>query len=174
MFELTEAIVKLVNVNPRAELHGDEHKLASDLKIQITTGNSILDHFDRDLRSMLYKRDENPDLIDQIDSDALTALRFPKLDALRWDWTGTGYEMTIDWGMGGDSNIKLNQVTVDKFAIEAQAGGSVVVSFRVIAHPDADVLGPLCELMQQDITVWLTPPAPQLVQELFGEDRKAA
>lgn len=173
MFELTQAVVKLVNVNPRAELHGDEHKLASDLKMQITCGNQVLDFFDRELRPMLYKRDENPDLVDQIEGDGLTALRFPKLDALKWDWTGNGYKLAIDWGMGGDSNITLEDVTVDKFAIEAQNGGSVVVTFRVIAHPDADVLGPLCELMQQDITVWLTPPAPTTVHELFGEQKAA-
>lgn len=169
MFELKETVVKLVNVNPRAELHGDEHKLASDLKMSVTCTNTVLDHFHPDLRALLYKRDENPDLVDQIDPDALTSLRFPRLDALAWDWSGAGYELTVDWGMGGDSNIVLSDVEVDKFKIEAQEGGSVVLTFRVIAHPDADVLGPLCELMQQEITVWLTPPAPETLQELFGE-----
>jgi hypothetical protein len=174
MFELTETSVRLINVNPRPEMHGDETKLAADLKLQVKCGNDVLNYFDRGLRELLYKRDEKPDLVDSIDAEALTALRFPKLDALRWDWVGTSYKLEVDWGMGGASNIELADVTVDKFLLEAQQGGTVVVTFRVVAHPDVDVLGPLCELMQRDITVWLTPPAPTTVQELFGEDRKEA
>lgn len=175
MFELKETVVKLVNVNPRAELHGDEHKLASDLKLSLTCSNKVLDHFHPDMCALLYKRDENPDLVDQIDPEALTALRFPRLDALSWDWTGAGYKLVVDYGLGGeDSNITLDAGQVDKVRIEAQEGGSVVLTFRVVAHPDADVLGPLCELMQQEITVWLTPPAPTTVQELFGDEKKAA
>lgn len=169
MFEIAQMSVKLVNVNPRPELHGDDTRLAADLKMQATCSNRLLNHFHADLRSMLFKRDENPDLVDQADAEALTALRFPNLDALRWDWTGAGYTLEVDWGLGGASNIVLEDVQVDKFQIEAQQGGTCVITFRVIAHPDADVVGPLCELMQQEITVTLTPPAPTTVHELFGE-----
>lgn len=173
MFEIKEKPVKLINVNPRPELHGDDTKLAADIKLQAQCANSVLDYFDRGLREMLYKRDESPDLVDRLDADALTALRFPKLGALKWDWEGVGYRLVVDWGLGGDSNIVLGDCKVDKVSLEAQPGGTVVVTFRVIAHPDAEDLGPLCELMQRDITIDLVPPAPTTVHELFGEQKAA-
>lgn len=78
--------------------------------------------------------------------------------------------------MGGDSNIVLGDVKVDKFKFTAQEGGTVSVSCRIIAHPDEKVIGPLCNFIQRDIILSITRPEPQTVQELFGEDapKKAA
>lgn len=53
--------------------------------------------------------------------------------------------------------------------IEAQNGGSVVICFRIIAHPESEDVGKLCEFIQRDIDLDLLPPAPQTVGELFGE-----
>jgi len=36
--------------------------------------------------------------------------------------------------MGGSSNLDLNDCKVDHLKIEAQNGGSVVITFRIIAH----------------------------------------
>ena len=52
-------------------------------------------------------------------------------------------------------------------------GGSVTVSFRVIAHPDTADVGKLCEFIQRDIELTVTPPAPTTVHELFGEQKAA-
>lgn len=170
MFELTQT-VKLANVNPRAEKHGEDTKPALDLKIEATCSSSVLIHFHPELRQHLYKKDENPDLVDQATDggDSLTVLRYPKMGAIKWDWEGAGYTATVDYGMGGDSNIVLQDVKVDHFAIEAQNGGSVVITFRIIAHPSADQVGKLCEFIQRDIDLDLVPPAPTSVRELFGE-----
>ncbi|WP_313171514.1 hypothetical protein [Massilia oculi] len=61
----------------------------------------------------------------------------------------------------------LHDCKVDHFKIEAQNGGSVVITFRIIAHPESEDVGKLCELMQRDIELDLLPPAPQTVGELF-------
>ena len=177
MFELTDHKAKLTNVNPRAELHGDQPKPAFDMMIEAACASTVLNDFHPELRAMLYKKDENPDLVEQVEGgDALTALRMPKLGTLKWDAEGTGYTVTVDYGMGGDSNIVLAECKVDKFKFTAQEGGTVTVQCRIIAHPDEKVIGPLCNFIQRDIILSITPPEPQNVHELFGEDasKKAA
>jgi hypothetical protein len=169
MFEITQA-VKLANVNPRAEMHGEDPKPAFDLKIEATCPSSVLIHFHPELRQHLFKRDENPDLVDQVsEGDGLTVLRYPKMGAIKWDWEGAGYTATVDYGLGGDSNIVLHECKVDHFKIEAQNGGSVLVCFRIIAHPESEDVGKLCEFIQRDIELVLTAPEPQTLGELFGE-----
>jgi len=173
MFDLDTTQVKLASVNARAELHGDDPKPAFDLKIEATLANDILVQFDPTLRTMLFKMDDAPDLVDQIDPTALTALRFPKLGTLKWDWAGTGYDVAVGYGIGGASDIQLADCKVDKFQFQPLNGGSVLVTFRVIAHPETADIGKLCEFIQQNIDITVTPPAPTTVQELFGEQKAA-
>lgn len=171
MFQLTEHKAKLSNVNPRAEMHGDQPKPAFDLMIEAACPNTVLNAFHPELRAMLYKVNENPDLADQVtEGDGVTALRMPKLGALKWDQEYAGYTVTVDYGMGGDSNIVLGDVKVDKFKFTAQEGGTVTVCCRMIAHPDEKVIGPLCNFIQRDIVLSITPPEPTTVHELFGEE----
>jgi hypothetical protein len=55
----------------------------------------------------------------------------------------------------------LRRLKVDHFTIEPQNGGSVAITFRIIAHPEADDVGKLCEFIQRDIELKLTPPEPK-------------
>jgi hypothetical protein len=175
MFDLDNQSVKLANVNPRAEKHGEDTKTAVDIKIEASCPSSVLIHFHPELRQHLFKKDENPDLVDQVtDGEGLTALRYPKMGGIKWDWEGSSYTAIVDYGMGGDSNITLGDVKVDHFTFEPQNGGSVLVTFRIIAHPDSDDIGKLCEFIQRDIDLTLTPPEPKNVHELFGDDEKQA
>lgn len=174
MFELTNHKAKLTNVNPRAELHGEDPKPAFDLMFTAACSNTVLWDFHQELRAMLYKLAPEPDdLIEAIEGDGMTALRLPKLGSLKWDQEYAAYSLTIDYGLGGDSNIVLNDVKVDKFKIEAQEGGTVQVSFRVIAHPDEKQMGPLCNFIARELVISVTPPAPTTVHELFGEQKAA-
>ena len=177
MFQLTDHKAKLTNVNPRAEMHGDQPKPAFDLMIEAACPNTVLNSFHPELRAMLYKKNENPDLADQVtEGDGMTSLRLPKLGSLKWDQEYAGYTVTVDYGMGGDSNIVLGDVKVDKFKFTAQEGGTVTVCCRIIAHPDEKVIGPLCNFIQRDIVLSITPPEPTTVHELFGDEapKKAA
>jgi hypothetical protein len=91
------------------------------------------------------------------------------LGPIKWDWEGSGYTLTVAYGLGGPSDIKLADCKVDGFKFEAQNGGTVNVMFRVIVHPEQPDVGKLCEMIQQNIDISLTPPAPETVQQLFGE-----
>lgn len=167
MLELTNHTAKLSSVNLRAEIHGEEKKPACDLKFETVCGSEVLAYFAPELRSTLFKKNENPDLADQATENELTELRFPKLGPLKWGWEGTGYSLTIDYGMGGKSNVKLSDCKVDGVKIEPMTGGSVALSFRVIAHPDAKDTGRISELIQQDVTIDLTAPEPANAEQLF-------
>jgi hypothetical protein len=169
MLELTQHTCKLVNVNPRAEKHGKELAPACDLKFEALCPSSVLVHFHPELRQYLFKKDENPDLADQGAEDELTALRFPKMGGLAWSYEGTGYTLTVDYGLGGDSNIELEDCKVDKIAFEPMVGGTVRLTFRVIGHPEAAAMGRLCELIQREVAVDLTGPEPANASDLFKD-----
>lgn len=84
MFELTQE-AKLSSINARAEIHGEDRRAAFDLKFEAACTNDVLIEFHPELRQMLFKRG-NPDLVDDLDPETLSELRFPALGTLKWDW----------------------------------------------------------------------------------------
>lgn len=169
MFELKNTKVMIASVNARAEKHGDRTEPAFDLTCEVSCPSTVLDMFDKELRPVLYKKNDEPDLVDQADPEALTALRFPAVDTLKWDLDLISYKVRVAYGIGGPSDIQLGDVKIDGFKFKAQPGGTVSVRFRMIAHPKTEDVGRLCEMIQNHIEMDITPPEPATVQELFGE-----
>lgn len=170
MFELKEQEALLANVNPRAELHGTDTNLAVDLSIAMSVPNSFLEVFAPGLKQAFFQKDpdeEQQDMISDNDPDHLPALRFPQLAPLKFDYAGAGYRVVVH-SLLGKSDVVLVQCEVDKFRFELKNGGTVLVSFRVVAHPTADEVGRLCELIQQNVSLTLEPPSAEdlLKQEL--------
>lgn len=162
MFSLTNQKLKLNNINVRAEKHGDENKLAADLKLSMKVSNDVLVHFHPSLRSFLFKEGDAAQSELPIDDEKrLTSLRFPNMGSISLSDEMAGYEFKLHYGIGGKSDIKLLDCQVDKFRFTPQEGGTVEASFRVIVHPQAAELGRMCELIQDDITITLTPPEEQ-------------
>lgn len=168
----TKTPAKLAAVNVRSELHGKEHVPAVDLKITVNAGNSILDQLDPQLLEALYFC-AAPAEDDQVPLDGvepithLPNLRFPKLgDTLAWQFTGAGYEFTLDFGLGGDSNLVIGGCQVNNIRISPKEGGTVELSFRVQASDvDEHILGKLAMLVQQDVEIYLVAPTPAQVAE---------
>ncbi|VVE33820.1 hypothetical protein [Pandoraea commovens] len=167
MFELEAQQAKLTSVNPRAELHGEDKKPAVDLKFEVAADNGVLANFAADLRGVLYTRPDAQD--DLVDPDRLSKLKYPKMSPFKWELEGVGYTAEIDYGLGGDSNIVLEELKVDGFRIQPMEGGTVIVSFRCIAHPEEDDMGKLCGLIQRDVTLTLTAPPPTSVHDLLRD-----
>ena len=161
MFELEKANAKIANVNPRAEKHGEENKLAADIKIELQLHNSALDSFDDKLRKALFRKPGKGEQQDLIDKDALTAVQFPRVGEISWDEEFPGYDLEIGSGLGLAEPLFVSDVTLKKFRFGPLEGGSVNVSFNVICHPSADEIGQLCTLIQSDAEITLTPPAKQ-------------
>jgi hypothetical protein len=144
------------------------------LTVEATMSNNALELFAAGLRDSLYRMAAKEDQVDLVtDPDGPTVLRFPKMSPFDWDYTGTGYTAIVDYGLGGDSDIKLTDAKVDAFQLTPMEGGSIVVRFNVVVHPSALDTGRLCEKQKQNIDLTVTAPAPATVHELFGEEQAA-
>lgn len=170
MFSLQNQAAKLTSVNPRAELHGQDKKLAVDLKFDIKVSNDVLSEFDPSLKSAIYRAadaGEGDLLADQ--PGVLPKLKFPLMGAIKWGKAFAGYETVIHYGVTGQQDIHLAETDIDNFRFDCQDGGTVVVSFRVIAHPEAEQLGRLCEMIQQEVEMSLVEPEPETLGDVFKE-----
>lgn len=169
MFELHQQQVKLSSVNPRAEIHGDKKKPACDLKFEYSAPNDVLMVFSPHLLVSLYTLPKDQD--DLVDPGRFSELLFPKMGAFKWDISGKGYAMLIGYGLGGPlSDIILGGVDIDGFKLVPQNGGTVIIVFRAVVHPDEEAFGKLCSLVQQMVTITLTAPPPNSIGELFGDE----
>lgn len=159
------ASVKLNSANFRSQLHGEEHVPAVDLGFTMDAPNTILSYFDGALLSALYycsAASSGQKVIDGVDQ-VLPNLRFPKLGLpLKWDDSGKGYFLEIDYGLGPDeSNIELDLCTVGDFRITPKEGGTVEIKYRVQVSGSPlteKVCGKLASLIQQEVKILLTPP----------------
>lgn len=166
MISLNQQKAKLVNVNPRAELHGDEYKVACDLQLEIKVSNDVLSEFDPTLKSSLYRVAEESDggqqdLLAGHQPGHMPKLRYPLMGKIAWGWEGAGYATTVHYGVSGKADILMIDNEVDKFRFDCQDGGTVIVTFRVIAHPGPEELGRLCEMIQQEVSITLQPPTAE-------------
>lgn len=158
MFSLANQAAKLTSVNPRAEIHGTDHVMAADLKFEIKVGNDVLSEFDPSLKSSLYKKADGPQGELITDAGHLPALKFHLMGPVKWGKDFSGYETVIHYGVSGAQDIHLIDCEVDNFRFDCQDGGTVAVSFRVIAHPEPTELGRLCEMIQQEVEMSLIEP----------------
>lgn len=159
MFNLDNTTVKFTNFNARSELNGEERRPAADINCSAQLPNTVLDELAPGLLQMLYEAPKNPDLAEQANPDAPTALRFPQLGMpLDWALVLDNRKVTIDYGLGGDSNIVLPECKVHKFKFTPQNGGTVLFTWQISAHPDEKQAGWLYEHQQQEIVISIEAP----------------
>lgn len=155
-FQLEATKAKLVHINPRIEKHGDQDVSAADLKIQLTEGNGILSMFHPTLRSFLYETDTSEGQLEGVES--LTKRRFGNLlERLRLGHVLKGADVVVAFGLGETSNVELDTVDVDGFAVELMEGGSVVLTFRIKATPTGEQIKRLYEVLGNEIDITVTP-----------------
>ena len=156
-FTLSHRTAKLANLNVRAEQAGADKLPASDLKFSINVPSDSLIEFAPELRGLLYwKNGGGGDLADQT-HDAPN-LRFPRLGPLSWEGEIVGAELTVHYGLGGKSDLVVAAAKVNRFVIDPQEGGTVIIQFRVQAHPDEKSVGKLYSMIQRDVDISLTGP----------------
>lgn len=160
MFNLNRQKSYIDSVNARAEKFGPDTKLAFDVFFNLNVSNDVLAHFDSQLKSALFKKGDSPQGELIADDDRLPALRFPKIGAVKWGEKFPGYALILHVGINDDSDIKLADVELDRFAFDPKDGGACGVRFRAIVHPRRDDIGALCELIQREVEVSAKPPDP--------------
>ena len=157
MFALKNQVAKLAHINGREEKNVEE--IAFDLKVTVEMHNTALNMFHDHMLDAFYKVD--PDAAQQSMLEDVkhskTALKFLKLGVLPWGHEIVGCAVTVAYGVGSD--IELDDCKVDKFKIDLKEGGTVGLTFRIIAHPDNDEIGKLYSLLGSEITLSINPPA---------------
>ncbi|ALS63595.1 hypothetical protein [Pandoraea apista] len=166
MFEILNAqTAKLVNYNPRAEKHGKVKRPAATMRVQVVMQARSLDMLAPGLYDSLYMQIENPE-----DMLATSTRRFSKMAPFAWSFEGKGYVATVDYGLGGESDIELVECTVKNIKVTPEENDIVIYDFNINCAPDERESGILDHRIQQDIIIKLVAPEPQTVQQLFGED----
>lgn len=170
MFELNSVTpAKIDNVNVRSELAGKDAHPAVDLRISFYSANHTLSMFDPWLLSALYHKadktakpadaQETLDGVEEV-SD-VPNLRMPFLGSpIKWGKEYTGYTLTIDFGLGGKSNVVLGDCAVNNIQFAPKEGGTVTTTIRVQCSKGLTekVLGKLATLAQHDIQLMLRAP----------------
>lgn len=168
MFEIVAVQpAKLVNYNPRAEKHGKVKRPAATMRVQVAMHARSLDMLAPGLYDAHYMPIDNPE-----DMHVTSTRRFPKMAPFAWAFEGKGYTTTVDYGLGGDSDIELIECTVKNIKVTPEENDVVIYDFNINCAPDERESGILDHRIQQDIAIKLIAPPPNTVQELFGEERE--
>jgi hypothetical protein len=166
MFNLDQQ-AKILSIATHSETAGEDRKAVYRMVMRAQCQSTDLIEFSSTLRGHFFKQADNPDLAEQGSDDDMTALRYPQIKRLKWDYECEGYHLSLDYGLGEKSAIRLNEVKIDRFVFVPQNGGTVEITFRITYHPDVKDVGKIGELLMKEIGVKLTPPEASTVQELF-------
>jgi len=143
------------------------------LHCSVELSNHVLTHFDGYLRGTLYRKTAASDPQQGIegvepvsDLPNLTAIG-RRLSKFGWHVDYTGYEVTIDYGTGGKSNLVLKDSKLHSFQITPKEGGTCTVQWKSETNDvEEKVFGKLATLKSRDTQMLLTPP--EVTQEDMG------
>ncbi|MDB5814009.1 MAG: hypothetical protein JWN23_1126 [Rhodocyclales bacterium] len=172
--ELEKQTAILLAFTPRTEHHGPELESRATLKFLANVGADFLLEIDPRLRTMLYEKadDAQEELLEDV---PLTKLRIPALSPnfpLKSDWKGIGYQLDMDVGVTGKSNISLDLCNVDKIRYTPKDGGTVELTFNVACDPSEHDVGTIYNLMGKEVLMWLTPPSAEKIARMNKASEK--
>lgn len=123
---LTKCRVLDVRVLSQKDRKPDEQP-GAQLLLQATLGAGILAMFDGFLPGMLYRKSQakKQGELDGLESAELTSVG-EHVKRLPWQYEQTGCTLTIDLGMGGKSNIVLEDVKVHRVSLRPETKGVVI------------------------------------------------
>lgn len=141
------------------------------LDVQADLPNYVLSEFDGGLRTALYTKAESSEPLKDKDRrqtlpgvEAISDL--PNLTSLgrhvkkiAWQTQLTGYSCTIDHGMGGKSNLELDDATLERFRFAGKEGGTVTAWWSIEVVDVAKlVLAELSVLKSREVPIKLLEP----------------
>lgn len=131
----------------------------AQLLLQATLGIGVLAMFDGFLPGMLYRKagGKKQGELDGLETAELTSVG-EHVKRLPWVYEQTGCEITIDLGMGGKSNIVLDDVKVHRVSMRPEQKG-LVLQWTADAPGLSDTTrGKLTGLKSTDIQMLLAGP----------------
>lgn len=161
-FDLNKDLVRIVNVNARAEKHGDEAILACDIKCEARMANAVLSKFSPTLKSCLYEKDPGAQE-DMINPDHAPKLRNPAMGPINWNLELPNVQFRVHHGESEEDDIVFSDAKANKFSFTCQEGGTVIVGFRVQIHPGEEDAAKLLMLLDKSVKV-------SMINELGDDD----
>jgi len=164
MFSLYNQKVKIKKLNLRIETHGPDEVLAADIICNLAVQNDVLAEFHPSLKSFLYREGDANSSQQELDLKQpgdLTVLRFPNMSPFSLSDEYKGYEATIGYGIGGPSDIVLQNCDVNSFKFTPKEGGTVEIDFYVQVRPSETDMAKLCAFLKKDADITLLPPEEQ-------------
>jgi hypothetical protein len=162
---LTKVKVLDVRVLSQKDRKPDEQP-GAQLLLQATLGIGVLSMFDGFLPGMLYRKATDPKSqgeIEGLESSELTSLG-EHVKRLPWVYEQTGCQIVIDLGMGGKSNIVLEDVKVHRLSLRPEQNG-VIIQWTADAPGLSDTTrGKLTGLKSTEIQMTLDGPEVDDVQ----------
>lgn len=139
---------------------------AATLQFTYRTSNDVLSEFSPDLKSSLYRRPHKGegDMADAADPrlddpNYLPCLKYPNMqNKVMLSDKVVGATVAVHHGIGGKSDLVMEDCTVRKFQLDPQEGGTVVVSMEVDCVPTKEQAGELHMKQNQDVVITITPP----------------
>jgi len=140
------------------------------LHVQAELPNDVLSYFDGALRGALFtkseaaaetakdKRQTLPGVEPISDLTDLTAMA-RHMGKIKWSEEMPGYTMTIDFGLGGKSNLMLDDATLDRWRFAPKKGGTVLGDW-LIERTDVPtiMMGELTVLKSREVLMSLREP----------------
>lgn len=157
----TFTATRLLSLNVRTENHGDGLARAIDLKCQMDAPNTFLNQLAPELLAMLFMpvEQDNQAKLEGV-PETLPLLRTHAIQwpmALEGDYSG--YQVTVDRGLGGSSNMVLQEVKLNKLKLTCIEGGSVQLQFRLqVSNVGDEVIGRLSSYIKAEMFIALLPP----------------
>ncbi len=168
---LTKVKVLDVRVLSKKDRKPDENPGAQIL-MQATLGIDVLAMFDGFLPGMLYRKSgtsKSQGEIEGLESSELTSLG-EHVKRLPWVYEQTGCQIEIDLGLGGSSNITLDDVTIHRVSMRPEQNG-VIIQWTADAPALSDITrGRLTGLKSTEIQMTLDGPEVDDGQTSLEED----
>lgn len=149
---------KVVSVNGRQELNGEEHRLACDIGIEVNQPNRVLDKLDSRLLETFYWK--NPAGAHQEELEGVERvtdypnLRFEHLGLpVKWLEKFEDCLFVLHHGDNASLDLKLMEAKVNEIRITPKEGGTTTLGMRIQAHPDEGDLARLFTVLQSEVTV---------------------
>lgn len=174
---------RLLKMNLRTENHGDGLANAFDLECEMEAPNTFLEQLAPELLDMLFMPLEEPSEQQAIEGVPETkpllrshSIKYP-MD-LEGDYAG--YQITVDRGLGGSSNLVLQEAKLNKVRLTCIEGGSIKIRYRLqVSNVGEDVIGKLAAYQKRDMHLALLPPQhkPEAIngtQAAFEQDHPGA
>lgn len=147
------------------------------ISVECAIPNYALTHFDGGLRSMLFQKkpgavatgQQNLAGVDSISDLPHLSTIGQKLGWFNWDFDGTGYALTIARGLGGKSDLVLDDCTIGHFRLHCNEGGTVGARFDIESEDASEkAFGRLAKLKSTEVEATLLPP--EVMQEDIEDD----